>query len=297
MRAWINGHTADTAEGRLAKKSGLLVSGADCTADDGSGGILGGLGGGGECDEGTETPGTTGIDGEPDYTDVVSVEWVNFTDGHLNCDDHKPSDGTDVEYNNGAVGDRAEIYTCTLTTLAGVPIQGAYIDAEIISGTNKDLRAAKADYNDVCALPTDANGRCNTGGTISMPVDGASIICFWAEPAKQKTSQNEPDEGADDKYTSPGSNTDGGGCNAEPVDEPENNDISDEVYLDTGAPRAEGLDVSAGEHHRVRRQPVQPPRRRLRPVRCAVQGQYRTAGQALRRVGSRPERRQHGDVG
>ncbi len=76
-----------------------------------------------------------------------------------------------------------------------------------------------------------------------MPADGASIICFWAEPAKQKTNQNDPDEGADDKYTSPGSNTDGGGCNAEPVDEPENNDISDAVYLDTGAPRAEGLDV------------------------------------------------------
>ena len=178
---------------------------------------------------------------EPDYTDVVSVEWVNFSDGHLNCDDAKPVDGTDVEYNNGPAGERAETYTCTLTTLGGVPIQGAYIDAEIVSGTSKDLRANAADYNDLCK--TDVNGRCNTGPAISMPTDGASIICFWGEPAKQKTSQNEPDQGADDKYTSPGSNTDGGGCNAEPVDEPENNDISDEVYLDTGAPRADGLDV------------------------------------------------------
>jgi hypothetical protein len=178
---------------------------------------------------------------EPDYTDVVSAEWVNFSDGHLNCDDAKPSDGTDVEYNNSAAGDRGETYTCTLTTLAGVPIQGAYIDGEIVSGTNKDLKANAADYNDICR--TDANGRCNTGSAISMPTDGASIICFWGEPAKQKASPSDPDQGADDKYTSPGSNTDGGGCNSEPVDEPENNDISDEVYLDTGAPRAEGLDV------------------------------------------------------
>ena len=238
VRAWINGQSPDSAEGRLAKKSGLLVSGADCTSEDGSGGILGGLGGGGDCDEGTETPGTVE---EPDHTDVVSVEWLNFSDGHLNCDDAKPGDGTDVEYNNGAASDRTETYTCTLTTLAGVPIQGAWIDGEIVSGTSKDNKTNAADYNDLCQ--TDANGRCNTGPAISMPVDGASSICFWAEPAKQQTSQSQPEQGADANYTSPGSNTDGGGCNSEPVDEPENNDISDGVFLDTGAPRAEGLDV------------------------------------------------------
>ena len=95
----------------------------------------------------------------------MSVQWVNFTDGRLNCDDNRPIDGTDVEYNNGAAGDRTETYTCTLTTVAGVPIQGAYIDAEIVSGTNKDNRAGAADYNDLCR--TDANGRCNTAASRS----------------------------------------------------------------------------------------------------------------------------------
>ncbi len=235
VRAWINGQNADTAEGRLAKKGSGLLGGnsADCTADDGSGGILGGLGGGGECEEGTEQAGT--VD-EPDHTDVVSVEWLNFSDGHLDCDDNRSIDGTDVEYNNGAAGDRTETYTCALTTVAGVPIQGAYIDGKILTGTNAN-QSATADFNDLCQ--TDANGRCNTGVKISMPVDGASIICFWAEPA----NASESTEGQDNKFATPGSNTDGGGCNSEPVEEPENNDISDSVSLDTGAPRAEGLDV------------------------------------------------------
>ena len=238
VRAWINGQTPDTAEGRLSKKGGLLGldPAADCTSDDGSGGL--GLGGS-PCEEGAETPGTS--TNEPDYTDVVSVQWVNFSAGRLNCDDNRPVDGTDVEYNNGPAGDRTETYTCALTTVAGVPIQGAYIDAEIVSGTNKDNRAGAADYDDLCV--TDTNGRCNTGVKISMPVDGASLICFWGEPAKQKQQPSDPDVGADDNYTSPGSDTDGGGCNSEPVEEPESNDISDEVSLDTGAPRAEGLDV------------------------------------------------------
>jgi hypothetical protein len=240
VRAWINGQSPDTAEGRLAKIAALLESGADCTSDDGSGGLLGGLGSGGDCEQGTEEPGAGGREAEPDGTDVLSVEWLNFSDGHLNCNDAKASDGTDVEYNNSAAGDRGETYTCTLTTVAGVPIQGAYIDGKILSGTGANQQNT-ADFNDVCK--TDANGRCTTGSAISMPNDGASIICFWGEPAKQKTNPNDPDVGADNKYTSPGSNTDGGGCNSEPVDEPENNDISDSVYLDTGAPRAEGLDV------------------------------------------------------
>ncbi|HEV3365661.1 MAG TPA: hypothetical protein VG795_16275 [Acidimicrobiia bacterium] len=235
VRAWIDGQSADSAEGRLAKKSGLLASGADCTPEDGSGGLLGGLGGGGDCDGGTETPGTVE---EPDHTDVVSVEWLNFSDGHLDCNDAKASDGADVEYN--PTTDRAETYTCTLTTVAGVPIQGAYIDGEVLGGTYTGFTKANADFNDLCR--TDANGRCTTT-PITMTGDGSATICLWGEPAKQKTSENDPDVGADDKYASPASNTDGGGCNSEPVDEPENNDISDEVYLDTGAPRAEGLDV------------------------------------------------------
>ncbi|HEV7861179.1 MAG TPA: hypothetical protein VGR20_00710, partial [Acidimicrobiia bacterium] len=236
VRAWINGTTPDTTEGRLSQKAALLgLGGGDCTSDDG-----GGLFGGGECENAAETPGGQT---EADATDVVQIEWQNFTDGRLNCDDAKPSDGADVEYNNAAVTDRTETYTCTLTTVAGVPIQGAYIDAEIVGAdsTNRDSTQGAADYNDLCV--TDANGRCNTASKISMSADGHNTICFWGEPAKPKPNQNSPDVGQDDKFTSPGNNTDGGGCNAEPVDEPENNDISDAVFLDVGVPRAEGLDV------------------------------------------------------
>jgi hypothetical protein len=237
VRAWI-GSNPDTAEGRLSQKSGGLLglTGGDCTAEDGSGGLLG-LGES-ECQNGTETPGSQA---EPDGTDVVQVEWLNFTEGRLNCNDAKSSDGTDVEYNNAAVSDRTEAYTCALTTVTGNPIQGAYIDAEIVSGMNANLKSGAADYNDLCR--TDASGRCATGTAISMPADGASTICFWAEPAMVKGSESDPDVGADEKFESPGSNTDGGGCNAEAVDEAEENDMADSVYLDTGAPRAEGLDV------------------------------------------------------
>jgi hypothetical protein len=229
VRAWI-GTTPDTAEGRLAKKSLLGLDG-DCTGDEGS--ILGA----GDCESGDAVPGTVA---EHDATDVVQIQWLNFTDGRLDCDDAKPSDGTDVEYN--AVSDRNETYTCSLTTLTGAPIVGAYIDGEIIgNSTNGNLRSGAADYNDLCR--TDTNGRCNTAALVTMPEDGARTICFWAEPAKVKANQSDPDVGADDKFVSPGSNTDGGACNGESVDEAENNDMADTVYLDTGTPRAEGVDV------------------------------------------------------
>ena len=153
-----------------------------------------------------------------------------------------PSDGTDVEYNNAAVSDRNETYSCTLTTLTGAPIVGAYIDGEIVgNSTNGNLKSGAADYNDLCR--TDTNGRCNTAALVTMPADGANTICFWAEPAQVKTPQNQHEVGADDKFVSPGSNTDGGACNGESVDEAEKNDMADTVYLDTGVPRAEGLDV------------------------------------------------------
>jgi len=241
VRAWIDGvqGAPDVNEGRLADKAGFLgLGGTDCTSDDSSGGILGGLGGGGDCEGDDPVPGDIR---EPDQTDVVSVQWTSFSEGHLNCNDAKPSDGTDVEYNNAAVSDRTETYTCTLTTVAGVPIQGAFIDGEIVAGTNQDLVPNQADYNDLCE--TDANGQCNTANLISIggtpPV--ANRICFWAEPAKVKSQPSDPDQGQDNHYsTGP---TDGGDCAAEAVDEPENNDITDSVYLDFDNPRAEGLDV------------------------------------------------------
>jgi len=175
VRAWIDGTTPDTSEGRLAKKSVLGLDG-DCTGDEA--GFLGG----GACEAGDAVPGAVA---ELDATDVVQIEWQNFTDGRLDCDDAKPSDGSDVEYNNAAVGDRNETYTCTLTTLTGAPIAGAYIDGEIVgTSTNSNLKSGAADYNDLCR--TDTNGHCDTAALVTMPADGANTICFWAEPAKVK---------------------------------------------------------------------------------------------------------------
>ena len=228
VRVWIDDAEPDTSEGRLAKKTVLLGIGGDCVGDEAS--LLGDT----ECEQGGEAPGSTA---EPDATDVVRVQWLNFAEGRLNCDDGDPADGADVAYNDAAAGDRAETYVCRLTTVAGVPIQGAFIDGEVVEGTGQDRSPDTADFPDLCK--TDGNGRCATAA-IEMPVDGASTICFWGEPA----SQNDPAKGADNNFRSPGADTDGGGCNAEPVDERENNEMTDAVYLDTGLPRAEGLDVT-----------------------------------------------------
>jgi len=111
VRVWIAGQAGapDMTEGRLSKKSVLGLNG-DCVG--GEGGLFGS-----ECETGNEAPGTIA---EFDATDVVRVQWLNFTEGRLNCDDAKASDGTDVEYNNGPASDRGETYTCTLSTLGGV---------------------------------------------------------------------------------------------------------------------------------------------------------------------------------
>jgi hypothetical protein len=230
VRVWIDGQTQDTSEGRFSGKQFLGFN--DCAGEEASvAGILGET----ECEKAdAPAPGAA----EPDATDVVRVQWLSFAEGLLNCDDSKPGDGADVEYNNSIAGDRAEIYRCTLTTDAGVPIQGAFIDGEILSGQNQNSSPNAADLPDVCK--TDTNGRCNTA-PIDMPVAGTREICFWGEPA----NKDDPTKGDENDFGSPGSDTDGGGCNAEPVDEPENNDISDAVSLDTGAPRCPAPAVSA----------------------------------------------------
>jgi hypothetical protein len=230
VRSWIAGTNPDMAEARLANDKaefpiigGLLDPSADCKSDDGS-----------SCRDGSPTNEGDAAVGEPDATDVVQVQWLNFADGHINCDDGDPTNGTDVEYNASGKG---ETYTCTVTTLGGVPIKDAFIDGEILEGTNKNLDQSGADYKDVCK--TDEHGQCSTAGKITIAGDGANKICFWAEPP----NSTDPSKGEDDKYESGGTTTNGRECNNETVDEPENNDLGDSVYLDDGPPRAEGLDV------------------------------------------------------
>jgi hypothetical protein len=230
VRSWIAGPNPDMAEARLANDKseviligGILDPSPDCKADDGS-----------SCHDGSPTNEGDAAVGEPDATDVVQVQWLNFADGHINCDDTDPSNGADVEYNAAGQG---ETYTCTVTTLGGVPIKGAFIDGEIVDGTNKNLDSSGADYKDLCQ--TDEHGQCSTGNKVTMTGVGANKICFWAEPQKA----GDPSKGEDDKYESGGTATNGRECNNETVDEPENNDLADSVYLDDGPPRAEGLDV------------------------------------------------------
>jgi hypothetical protein len=232
VRASIHGSQVDGSEARLAN-TGTPVGGlvdvdpaADCRVADGSASTCNPSG----------TQANQGDIAEPDGTDVVQITWTTFVDAHLNCDDAKPGDGTDVEYNNSAANppDRTETYTCTLTDLSGTPINGAFIDGEILSGPGpKASSGNQADFNDFCQTGTDGPGRCHNVVTIDAPAVGATTICFWGEPGAR----------ADNRYDANGSNIDGGGCKNELVEEPENNNITDSVLLDTGPPRASGLDV------------------------------------------------------
>src|SRR5438067_1806584 len=87
VRAWIKDQSPgpDLTEGRYSGHYGLAGLSSDCTSNDGSGGGgLGGLFGSNDCESGPEA---AGAQVEPDATDVVSVQWISFSQGHLNCDD------------------------------------------------------------------------------------------------------------------------------------------------------------------------------------------------------------------
>ncbi len=229
IRAYVGG-TGDMSEGRLANTDAmlpLLSSPADCRTEDDA--LL----------ENTCRPSgaaaVPGANAEPDDTDVVQITWTSFIDGHLDCDDASPANGEDVEYNDSK-GIRDETYTCTLTSLDNppVPIPGAKVDAERLGGvgdTDGDADGI-ADMNDFCT--TDAGGRCSAS-VQTLTGEGATTICFWAEPG----------DVADDAFSKTGTAIDGGDCDGggEPVDEAEGNDITDAVLLDIGAPRATRIDA------------------------------------------------------
>jgi hypothetical protein len=236
VRASIHGSVVDTTEARLANNGGPaaglldLDPAADCRVADGN-----------TCNpNGTTEPVNAGSQAEPDATDVVQLTWTTFIDAHLNCDDTNSSDGTDIEYHNSAANppDRTETYNCTLTDLTGTPIDGAFVDGEIMSGpgpkaTPTQADPKPADFNDFCKTGTDGPGRCHSTVNIPAPGVGATTICFWGEPAAR----------ANNVYDPSGSNIDGGGCKNEHVTDPENDNITDSVLIDTNVPRAAGLDV------------------------------------------------------
>ncbi|HEY3238575.1 MAG TPA: hypothetical protein VGL92_03340, partial [Acidimicrobiia bacterium] len=225
VRAHIGG-SGDMAEGRLANTDLPLLSSADCRPEDD------------ELLQNTCNPsGATAVPGasEPDDTDVVQITWTSFIDGHLDCDDSNPANGEDVEYND-ARAVRNENYTCLLTSLDNppVPIAGAKIDGERLGGVGDADGDADgtADLPDFCTTGTD--GRC--AGTVeTLTGEGATTICFWAEPG----------DVADNVFSKTGTGIDGGDCDGggEPVDEAEGNDITDAVLLDISPPRAIRLDA------------------------------------------------------
>jgi hypothetical protein len=236
VRAWIRGTKPDMAEARLANDRATplldaLDPAADCRPSDP-----------GTCHDGSTA--NAGDVPEPDATDVVQIAFLNFTDGRLKCAD---PDGSKVTYKPAATSTAAaETYTCTLTTSAGAPIAGAFVDGKILPKMKSAGDAGNADFNDVCQ--TDANGRCSTGDKIGLPT-GGEIICFWAEPAKQGSgnqgggNQGSAGQGQDSAYKPGGKHTDGGDCGQDSVTQAAVNDVTDVVYLDADNPRPEGLDV------------------------------------------------------
>jgi hypothetical protein len=229
VRAWIEGTAPDMTEARLANNNSTLTDlpaplgdpSADCRPVDPS-----------SCHDGS-TP-NAGDVAEPDATDVVQVTFLNFTDGRLDCTDHR---GGDVLYKNATTDPPEETYTCSLSDSAGDPIPGAFIDAKILPKMKTAGTDGTADFNDVCQ--TGSDGRCDTGAKISLQ-NGAEVICFWAEPAKQGA---QTPQGKDNAYHPGQAHTDGGDCGQVSVTQTADKDVTDVVYLDSADPRPEGLDV------------------------------------------------------
>ncbi|HYH51582.1 MAG TPA: hypothetical protein VEG38_18720 [Acidimicrobiia bacterium] len=228
VRAWIEGTEPDTAEGRLAKKKGVLP--VATAAEDCQSGLLGGDDPP-DCETGTETPGSQA---EPDATDVVSVAWTTYQDARLDCRDAKGSDGTDVEYNDSAQNESTETYACTLTNAAGAPIPGYWLEHKMLPKMRS--AANKSAAEPLCQTGDD--GTCS--GTVTVDTPGTqAVLCFWAEPA----SAADATKGQDQTYDPAGGHTDGSACDDVNVEETVGSELTDVVYLDYGPARPEGLDV------------------------------------------------------
>ena len=228
VRAWIDGTEPDKTEGRLAKKKGVVP--VATPAEDCQSGLLGGDDPP-ECENSTETPGNQA---EPDGTDVVSVAWTTYQDAKLDCEDSKPSDGTDVEYNDSAQNESTETYRCALTNAEGGPIAGYWIESKILPKMRS--AAAKGPADPLCQTGND--GTCADGVTIDTPGTQA-MICFWAEPAKA----GDATKGQDQTYDPAGGHTDGSACDDVNVEQTVGSELTDVVYLDYGPARPEGLDT------------------------------------------------------
>ena len=228
VRAWIDGAEPDRAEGRLAKKKGVVP--VATAAEDCQSGLLGGDDPP-DCENGTETPGDQA---EPDGTDVVSVAWTTYTDAKLDCQDSNAADGPDVEYNDSAQNESSQTYRCLLTNAEGAPIPGYWIESTVLPKMRS--AAPKGPAEPLCQ--TAGDGTCSDAVTLDTPGTQA-VVCFWAEPAKA----GDATKGQDQTYDPAGGHTDGSACDDVNIEQTEGSELTDVVYLDYGPARPEGLDV------------------------------------------------------
>lgn len=156
-----------------------------------------------------------------DATDVVMKEWLASSDAfYLNATPES------------SAGDPGSQYSVSVTarTDAGELAEGVSVDFEVISGPNENLDGQSSDADLECV--TNSSGTCSVTYTGSSST-GTDILCAWLDIED------------DDDYSESGAVSDGGACDDETVDEPEDsgepgadtfgNDATDTVRRRWGA--------------------------------------------------------------
>ncbi len=121
-------------------------------------------------------------DGEPDCTDVVTVEWTTNEATTLDCDD---SSGADRERETNEA-EESEVYSCRLRSSPGVPADGT-VYGENLGGANDPDDGASFDTPDYFCVTGDSgsgassgNGNCQITVEQSSGQQGMAEICFWS---------------------------------------------------------------------------------------------------------------------
>jgi hypothetical protein len=164
---------------------------------------------------------------EPDITDLVQVNWTQGPPAKLDCDDGSAGAdpaATDNEENVNSGPGSDQSYLCKASDGAGVGMEGVQIDGENLSSDGiNDPDQVGADYNNFCT--TGGDGTCVGVVPANGPV-GTADFCFWTDinndAAYDPLAENEDGSA---------NHADGGDCDAEKFDEPENNDRTDVVRI------------------------------------------------------------------
>jgi hypothetical protein len=158
---------------------------------------------------------------EPDITDLVSVSWTQGPAAKLDCDD---SSGNDEETNPNQGPGSNETVTCKASDGTGVGMQGIEIDGENLSSDGiNDPDQVGADYDNFCT--TGGDGKCTGVIPANGPI-GTADFCFWTD-TDDDAAYDPLAENDDGSAYHP----DGGDCDAEKFDEPEDNDTTDVIRI------------------------------------------------------------------